>query len=65
MNELKKRLWKLFSVKSIVTITLAAVFSVLALTDRVTPDQFMTIFSTVMAFYFGTQTVKDGGGTNE
>ncbi len=61
MSELKKRILKLLSVKSIVTVTLVAVFSVLALTDRVTPDQFMTIFSTVIAFYFGTQTMKDGG----
>lgn len=59
MQELIKRLCKLLSVKSIVTITLAVVFSILAVTDRVTPDQFMTIFSMVTAFYFGTQTMKD------
>lgn len=61
MQEFIKRLCKLLSVKSIVTITLAVVFSVLAVTDRVTPDQFMTIFSMVTAFYFGTQTMKDEG----
>lgn len=61
MQELIKRLCKLLSVKSIVTITLAVVFSILAVTDRVTPDQFMTIFSMVTAFYFGTQTMKDEG----
>lgn len=61
MQELIKRICKLLSVKSIVTITLAVVFSVLAVTDRVTPDQFMTIFSMVTAFYFGTQTMKDEG----
>lgn len=59
MEDLIKRLCKLLSVKSIVTITLAVVFSILAVTDRVTPDQFMTIFSMVTAFYFGTQTMKD------
>lgn len=63
MQELIKRICKLLSVKSIVTITLAVVFSVLAVTDRVTPDQFMTIFSMVTAFYFGTQTMKDGSDT--
>lgn len=61
MQELIKRLCKLLSVKSIATITLTVVFSVLAVTDRVTPDQFMTIFSMVTAFYFGTQTMKDEG----
>ena len=63
MEDLIKRLCKLLSVKSIVTITLAVVFSILALHDKVTPDQFMTIFSMVTAFYFGTQTMKDGSDT--
>lgn len=55
---LKERLNKLLCVKSIVTIVLTIVFAVLALTGCVDPDQFMTVFSVVIAFYFGTQTEK-------
>ena len=55
---MKERLMKLLSVKSIVTIVLTGVFAVLALTDRVSADQFLTVFSVVVAFYFGTQHEK-------
>lgn len=55
---MKERFSKLFSVKSIVTIALTAVFSVLALTNRITGDQFLTVFSVIIAFYFGTQHEK-------
>lgn len=49
---------KLLSVKSLVTVVLTVVFAVLALTNRVSADQFMTVFSVVVAFYFGTQHEK-------
>lgn len=49
---------KLINVKSIVTIALTAVFSVLSLTDKISAEQFMMVFTTVIAFYFGTQYEK-------
>jgi len=52
---MKVKLKNLISVKSIVTIMLSIVFSVLSLTGKISSDQFLTIFSTVIAFYFGTQ----------
>lgn len=55
---MKERISKLLSVKSIVTVVLTAVFAVLALTSRITGDQFLTVFSVVIAFYFGTQHEK-------
>lgn len=55
---MKEKLAKLISVKSIVTVVLTAVFAVLALTNRITGDQFLTVFSVVIAFYFGTQHEK-------
>ena len=55
---MKERLAKLLSVKSIVTIGLTAVFIYLAAAGRVSTDQFMTVFSVVIAFYFGTQHEK-------
>lgn len=58
-TQLKSRLWALLSVKSIVTVTLTAVFALLALRGRVSTDQFLTVFSVVIAFYFGTQSEKN------
>lgn len=58
MELLKKRLANLLCVKSIVTIVLTVVFAILTLTGHVTGDQFLTVFTTVIAFYFGTQAEK-------
>ena len=56
---MKERLNKLFTVKSIVTIALTAVFCILSAKGEISPEMFMTIFTTVIAFYFGTQSAKD------
>ncbi|MCR5121360.1 MAG: hypothetical protein K6B74_02955 [Ruminococcus sp.] len=50
---------RLIRVKSIVTLLLAAVFCILALKGAISGEQFMTIFNTVTAFYFGTQTERE------
>lgn len=60
---MKERLNKLLTVKSIVTIALTAVFCYLAAIKAVETTEFLTIFSTVIAFYFGTQAEK-GGNNN-
>lgn len=52
---MKERFAKLMTVKSIVTIVLTAVFAALACLGRIDTDQFMTVFTVVIAFYFGTQ----------
>ena len=57
-----KNLWSLLTVKSIVTIILTVVFSVLSLYDRISGEQFLNIFSVVIAFYFGTQYQKSEMG---
>lgn len=59
------RALKLFSVKSIVTIILTVVFAVLAIRGDVSSDQFITIFSVVVAFYFGTQTQRAASSSGE
>ena len=61
-----RRLGNLLSVKSLVTLTLTAVFAVMALRSTISQD-FMTVSAVVSAFYFGTQSQKvqealDGGG---
>jgi len=48
-------LLRLLCVKSIVTILLASVFSVLALRGAIAAEQYLTIFTMIISFYFGTQ----------
>lgn len=55
---MKQRLQKLLAVKSIVTILLTAVFAVLTLLGRLESDRFMTVFTVIISFYFGTQSEK-------
>ena len=59
MENLKKRLANLLTVKSIVTVALTAVFSVLALRGTISGSEFLTIFTVVIGFYFGTQRAKE------
>ena len=59
MEHIKKRLGNLLSVKSLVTITLTVIFAELALRGDITGTEFLTIFTTVIAFYFGTQRVAE------
>lgn len=54
-----ERLERLLSVKSLVTVVLTFVFSYLAITNKVTPEQFMTVFVVIISFYFGTQAMKE------
>ena len=57
-KEQKITVQNLLTVKSIVTIILTVVFSVLSMNDRISGEQFLNIFSVVIAFYFGTQYQK-------
>lgn len=59
MENIKKRLGNLLSVKSLVTIDLTVVFAVLALRETISGSEFLTIFTVVIGFYFGTQRVAE------
>lgn len=52
---MKERISKLLAVKSIVTLILTVVFAYLSVMGKVTADQFLTVFTVVVSFYFGTQ----------
>ena len=52
---MRQRLERLLCVKSLVTIALTVVFCRLAVTGAVSAQQFLTIFTVVISFYFGTQ----------
>lgn len=55
---MKEKLAKLIDVKSIMTLVLTIVFCVLALTNVVSGQDFQTIFTVIVGFYFGTQARK-------
>ena len=57
MEQFLKRIENLLTVKSIVTLALTAVFACQAVRGEVSQD-FMMIYTTVIAFYFGTQAQK-------
>lgn len=48
----------LLTVKSIVTILLTIVFCVLSIKNIINVEQFLTIFTVIISFYFGTQYEK-------
>lgn len=50
---------KLIDVKSIVTLVLTGVFSYLAISGKIDAEQFMLVFTTVIAFYFGRKLGKE------
>ena len=54
MEFICKRLARLLAVKSLVTLTLTIVFSLLAVRGTVDQD-FMTIYAVIISFHFGTQ----------
>lgn len=55
---MKEQIIKLLKVKSIVTILLTVVFCYLSIAGVITAQLFMTVFTVVIAFYFGTQHEK-------
>lgn len=55
---------RLLTVKSIVTISLTAVFAFLAVTGRIQADSFQDTFYIIIAFYFGSSLEKTANATN-
>lgn len=53
-----QRLSNLLCVKSIVTIILTVVFAYLSIIGKLSEQDFLTVFSVVIAFYFGTQSQR-------
>lgn len=62
---MKERLNKLLTVKSLVTLVLTLVFAYLSIIGRIAGQEFLTIFTIVIGFYFGTQHEKKNNDTAE
>ena len=65
MKKLLERIARLIDVKSLVTLALTAVFAILALKNIISGEQFLTIFTVIISFYFGTQVNKKGSDNDE
>jgi len=57
--QFKNRLSNLMTVKSLVTFALTAAFVYLSIIGKVPIEQYMTIYTVVIGFYFGTQVDKN------
>ena len=58
MERIQERLANLLSVKSLVTVTLTVIFAGLSVRGSVSSEQFLTVFTVVISFYFGTQSQR-------
>lgn len=54
MKNIFYQIVKLIDVKSIVTLTLTLIFGYLTI-NEIKSDSFITIYTTIIGFYFGTQ----------
>lgn len=52
---MKSKLQGLLTVKSIVTLALTAVFCYLSIIGDISGDKFLTVFTVIISFYFGTK----------
>ena len=60
MEQFWKNLANLIKVKTLVTLMVVTVFSVLSMRGTISSDNVMIIISMVVSFYFGTQHEKIG-----
>ena len=59
---MKEKFAKLIEVKSLMTLALTGGFIGLTCTGEISGEQFLTIFTMIVGFYFGTQSQKTGTG---
>lgn len=65
MNNIIERLGNLITVKSLVTLALTIVFAILSIRGNISSELFITIFSTIIGYYFGTQKIDDTSNKKE
>jgi carbon starvation protein CstA len=61
----KNKIMQLLTVKSIVTIALTIVFCVLSIRGDIDAEKFLTIFTVVISFYFGTKYEQNNNKFNK
>ena len=55
---MKDRISKLLTIKSIVTILMTLLFSILALKGKISGDKVVLVYVSIIGYYFGTQSTK-------
>jgi hypothetical protein len=63
--KLRERIAKLIDVKSIVTFALTGTFVFLSVQGKIEPQIFMSIYTMIMGFYFGSNVERHKGENNE
>ena len=63
--KIKDRIAKLIDVKSIITFALTTAFVYLAIAERIEPQIFMTIYTVVIGFYFGSNVERHKNNTDK
>jgi hypothetical protein len=58
---MKSKITKLIDVKSLVTLAFTVLVFILALNRVISAEQVMMTYTTIIAFYFGTQSQKKAG----
>lgn len=58
---MREHLGKLLTIKSLVTLGATAVFAALSVSGRLSAQEFLTVYTVIVSFYFGTQFEKSGG----
>lgn len=56
---------KLLQIKKLIALILTVVFSILALKGQIGATEFLTIFSMVIAFYFGQSSARQAINENK
>lgn len=59
MKEIFKKIAKLIDVKSIISLGTTFVFCYLALKELLSAEVFISVYSIIIGFYFGTQFEKN------
>lgn len=62
---MKNKLTKLIDVKTIVTFILTGIFAYLAVIGKIEANVFMTVYTVIIGFYFGTQYEKHTNNKEE
>ncbi|WP_017416755.1 hypothetical protein [Clostridium tunisiense] len=57
-NKNINKFMNLIEIKKIIALTLTLVFCYLSITKSLAAEQFLTVFSLVIAFYFGQSTAR-------
>lgn len=57
---MKEKITKLIDVKSMMTLAMTCGFILLTCTEQISSQEFLSLFTVVVGFYFGTQSKKSG-----